>query len=103
MPHQIILHGKAQEELANLYDYIADHAGPAIAWQYVLGLRQFMEGLSEFPERGTVREGRIAGLRVIGYRRSTSVAFVAAEGKVSILGIFYGGRLVSEEALRTRL
>ena len=35
----------------------------------------FIEGLETFPERGTVRESRITGLRIIGYRRSVSVAF----------------------------
>lgn len=102
MRHQVILHDEAQKELASLYDYIADHAGATIAWDYVRGLRQFLEDLSEFPERGTLREGRVAGLRVIGYRRSTSIAFVVSAEKVSVLGIFYGGRLVSEKALRGR-
>jgi toxin ParE1/3/4 len=103
MRHEIILHDKAREEIEHLYDYIADHAGPSMAWDYVGGLREFLEGLAEFPERGTVRDGPVSGLRVIGYRRRTSVAFVVDPGKVIILGIFHGGRLIDEKALLARL
>ncbi|WP_245480325.1 type II toxin-antitoxin system RelE/ParE family toxin [Neorhizobium sp. NCHU2750] len=71
----IILHDQARQELEHLYDYTAGHAGSTVAWDYVLGLRQFLQDLADFPQRGTVREGSVPGLRIIGYRRSTSVAF----------------------------
>jgi len=101
--HAIILHQKAEEELDQLYDYIADHAGPSAAWKYISGIREFADGLATFPERGTVREGPIPGLRIIGYRRSLSVAFVVQEKRVLILGFFYNGRLATNEILEERL
>lgn len=103
MRHEIILDDKAREEIEHLHDYIADRAGAAVAWNYFGGLRRFLQGLSEFPERGTVREGPFPGLRRIGYRRSTSIAVVVNADRVCGVGIFHGGRLVDDKLLLTRL
>ncbi|MBB4479988.1 plasmid stabilization system protein ParE [Rhizobium etli] len=62
----------------------------------------FIEALATFPERGTVREGRIPGLRIIGYRRSVSVAFSVRGDDVIILGVFARGRNITEEILAER-
>jgi toxin ParE1/3/4 len=102
MSHEVILHAKAEEELVQLYDYIADRAGAQVAWNYVSGLRRFVTDLADFPRRGSLRESKISGLRVIGYRRSTSVAFVVGEHRVLILGFFYNGRLLSDDVLQER-
>ncbi|MGK9050250.1 type II toxin-antitoxin system RelE/ParE family toxin [Neorhizobium petrolearium] len=101
--HTIILHARAEEELYRLYDYIADKAGTSIAWNYVAGIREFVGGLADFPERGTVREGRVPGLRIIGYRRNLSIAFMVCDKQVVILGFFYNGRLATAEILEERL
>lgn len=101
--YEVVLHAEAEEELAQLYDYIDDRAGPDIAWNYVSGIRKFVEGLAEFPERGTVRESAVPGLRIIGYRRSVSIAFAVREKKVLILGFFYNGRLAAIDVLEERL
>lgn len=103
MRRTIIIHEKAEKELDALYDYIADRAGPPVAWNYVVGIRKFIEDMAEFPERGTVREGPVPGLRIIGYRRSLSIAFVVQEEQVVILGFFYNGRLATTEILEERL
>lgn len=103
MRYDIILHTKAEQELDQLYDYIADRAGPSVAWNYISGVRQFVEGLADFPERGSLREGNVPGLRIIGYRRSLSVAFAVRGSRVLVLGFFYNGRLATEEMLQERL
>jgi toxin ParE1/3/4 len=59
--------------------------------------------MAEFPERGTVRDGPVPGLRIIGYRRSLSIAFVVQEERVVILSFFYNGRLATTEILEERL
>lgn len=43
------------------------------------------------------------GLRIIGYRRSVSIAFVVEDAHVMILGVFYGGQDITVEALEERL
>jgi len=75
MAYRIIYHPEAEAELDRLYADIALEAGDRTAGDYVDGVISFIEGLETFPERGTVRESRITGLRIIGYRRSVSVAF----------------------------
>ncbi|NSY16600.1 type II toxin-antitoxin system RelE/ParE family toxin [Neorhizobium sp. AL 9.2.2] len=101
--YAIILHPEAEREVAEFYDYVADRAGPTVAWTYVTKLRAFLNGLADFSERGTVRESEVPGIRIIGYRRSVSIAFVVRSSEVIILGLFFSGRLVSDDILRNRL
>jgi toxin ParE1/3/4 len=95
-------HPKAEAELDRLYGDIALEAGDRIAGDYVDGVITFIESLEAFPERGTVRESRIPGLRIIGYRRSVSVAFSVREDDVLILGVFARGRDINDEILEDR-
>jgi len=44
----------------------------------------------------------VAGLRVIGFRRRLSIAFVAREGDVLVLGFFYAGRNIDAALLGQR-
>ncbi len=103
--YEIILHEQAEAELRQLYRDLAgdDKAGPVVAWNYVSGIRQYIMELAIFPKRSTVREGLVPGLRIIGYRRSVSIAFVVEEAHVMILGVFNGGRDIPVEALEERL
>lgn len=102
MPYRIIYHPQAEAELDTLYTEIAMQAGDRIAADYVDGLITFIEGLETFPERGTIRESPIPGLRIIGYRRSISLAFSVRGGEVLILGVFARGRDITDEILEER-
>ena len=42
--------------------------------------------------RGMVRDDLLPGLRVTGFERRVTIAFVVTEAAVLIEGIFYGGR-----------
>ncbi|NTE82433.1 type II toxin-antitoxin system RelE/ParE family toxin [Agrobacterium tumefaciens] len=103
--YTVILHEEAEAELLRLYGDLASYerAGPEVAWRYVSGIRSFLNELSTFPKRGTVREGRIPGLRIIGYRRSVSIAFSVEDNYVMVLGVFYGGQEVRDDVLEGRL
>lgn len=105
MKYKIILHERAEAELRQLYRDLAsiDKAGPVVAWNYVSGIRRSIMELATFPKRGTVRDGLVPGLRIIGYRRSVSIAFVVEEAHVLVLGVFYGGQDITVEALEGRL
>ena len=70
MEYRIAFHPKAEAELEQLYDDIADRASPAIAWNFIAGVRDHCLGLSTFPQRGTERVEIMPGLRIIGYRRA---------------------------------
>jgi len=92
MAHRIIYHPQAEAELDKLYADIAVEAGNQIAGNFVDGVITFIESLETFPERGTVRESVIRGLRIIGYGRSVGVAFCVQDHEVFVLGIFARGR-----------
>ena len=103
MEYRIVFHPKAEAELEQLYDDIADRASPAIAWNFVAGIRDHCVGLSTFPQRGTERVEIMPGLRIVGYRRAVSIAFAVEGERVLILGIFYAGRNITPELLEDRL
>ncbi len=50
-----------------------------------------------------MREGSVAALRLVGYRRSCTVAFVVEGDLVTILGVFMRGRDVTAEMLEDRI
>ena len=103
MEYRIVFHPGAEAELGQLYEDIAERASPAIAWNFVTGIRNHCQGLSTFPQRGTERFEVMSGLRIIGYRRSVSIAFAVDGERVLILGIFYAGRNITAELLEDRL
>jgi toxin ParE1/3/4 len=92
MAHKVIFHPHVQRELVELHDYIAEHGSPTRAVNFVLQIRAFCLGLSDFPQRGSVRDDIAPGVRVVGFRRRVSIVFTIDGENVWILGIFYGGR-----------
>jgi toxin ParE1/3/4 len=103
MEYRIVFHAKAEAELEQLYEDIAERASPAVAWNFVVGIRDHCLGLSTFPQRGTERVEIMPGLRIIGYRRAVSIVFAVDGERVLILGIFYAGRNITSELLEERL
>ncbi|TIR14262.1 MAG: type II toxin-antitoxin system RelE/ParE family toxin [Mesorhizobium sp.] len=103
MEYRIVFHAKAEAELEQLYDDIAERASPAVAWNFVAGIRDHCLGLSTFPQRGTERVEIMPGLRIIGYRRAVRIVFAVDGERVLILGIFYAGRNITPELLEERL
>ena len=59
---------------------------------YVGRIVDFCNGLSTFPLRGTQRDDLLSGLRVTGFERRVTIAFIVTAEEVLIEGIFYGGR-----------
>lgn len=103
MEYRVSLHEKAEGEISQIYESIRARGGPFAAGRYVGGLYDFIAEFRTFPKRGTVREGPVPGLRIVGYKRSASVAFVVENDSVIILGVFYRGRNVTPEMLEDRI
>lgn len=89
---QVIFTPDAAADLEAIYDSVADANSAAVAAQYEQRLREFCEGLAYGAERGSLRGDIRPDLRVIGFERRVSVAFVVEEGRVVVLRLFYGGR-----------
>lgn len=85
---------EAEQNLVELYAYIAEHGSPTVAQRYTEAIIEYCEGLANFAHRGTRRDDIRPGLRVTNYKRRAVIAFEVNEGSetVTILGVYYGGR-----------
>jgi plasmid stabilization system protein ParE len=94
MNYRVIFSPEAEEQLAALYNYIADAASPDIAAGYTEAIVSYCEGLHTFPIRGTVRDDVRPGLRITNYQKRAVIAFEVDEAtkQISIIGLFYGGQ-----------
>jgi plasmid stabilization system protein ParE len=92
MPQRVIFAPEAEQQLLDLYRYIAAAASPETAVRYTDALLSHCEKLTTFPERGTRRDDIRPGIRVTNYRRRTSIAFTVQPDRVEILGFFHAGR-----------
>jgi plasmid stabilization system protein ParE len=92
MSYTVVFTPEAEEQLAELYRYIAGSSSPQIAARYTSGIVDYCEELQTLPHRGTLRDDIRPGMRILGYRRRVAIAFVVEEDVVSIIGVFYGGQ-----------
>lgn len=82
----------AQEDYDQLFEWIADRAGVRTAQRYGERLRRYCESFALFPQRGTRRDDLRPGVRLIGFERRITIAFVVHDHEVKILRLLYGGR-----------
>lgn len=94
MVYTVVFSAAAGVQLSEIYSYIADHAGTALAEAFVGGITTYCQSFAEFPHRGTQRDDILPGLRTVGYKRRVTIAFIVDQAgqTVVIHGIFYGGR-----------
>jgi plasmid stabilization system protein ParE len=92
MNRRVVFSPEAEEQLAELYRYIAAAVSPAIAARYTEAIVNYCESLRTFPHRGTMRDDVRPGLRITNYKKRAVIAFDVDAKVVSIIGIFYGGR-----------
>jgi toxin ParE1/3/4 len=94
MSYTILFAPEAEEQLAQLYHYLADVASPDIAATYTECIVTYCENLHVFPVRGTGRDDVRPGLRITNYKKRVVIAFSVeeAEKTVFIIGFFYGGQ-----------
>jgi plasmid stabilization system protein ParE len=92
MNYRVIFSPQAQEQLTELFHYIAGAASPDVAARYTEAIVSYCESLRTYPLRGTRRDDVRPGLRVTHYKKRTVIAFDVDAEVVSIIGIFYGGQ-----------
>ena len=90
--YEVVFRPLAETDLLQLYDYIADASGAAVAAGYIERIEAACSSLETFPERGTRRDDIRPGLRIIGFERRVTIVFQVLEREVVIVRIFYGGR-----------
>jgi len=92
MNYRVVFSPEAEDQLAELFRYIAGAASPATATRYTDAVISYCEGLRDSPLRGTRRDDVRPGLRITNYKKRAVIAFDVAGDIVTIIGIFYGGQ-----------
>lgn len=93
----VIYAAKAGDDLDWIYETVADASSPFTADRYDQRIRAFCENLDYGSERGSRRDDLRQGLRIIGFERRVTVAFIVEPHQVVILRVFYGGANWEEE------
>jgi toxin ParE1/3/4 len=93
----VVFSPEALGDLESIRAHIAEAASPLIADNFLEGLIRCCEGLRHAPHRGTVRNEIKQGLRIIGWRRTITIAFAVDDAalRVDVAGLFYRGRDVA--------
>ncbi len=98
--YAVRLSPEAQTDLVLMHASIVDRSGaPVTADRYIDRISGFISSLNVFPERGTVRNETRDGLRIIGFERSASVAFIVEDDEVVVLRILAKGQEFGETAV----
>jgi len=92
MPYIVVFTPEAEEQLTELYGYIAVAASPDIAARYTDAIVTYCESLRIFPHRGIRRDDIRPGLRITSYRKRVVVAFDIDSDRVNIIGVYPGGQ-----------
>lgn len=90
--YHIRLTDEAEADLRGIYAFISANASPKTARDYINRILGFLAGFDLFPERGTIHNDIRDGLRIVGFERRVSVAFVVEADEVIILRLLYAGR-----------
>ena len=80
------------EQIDDLHSYISERAGERVADRYVDRIVRYCEGFDVFPIRGASRDDILQGLRIVGFERRVTIAFMLAAEAILIEGVFYGGQ-----------
>ncbi|OBG86629.1 plasmid stabilization protein [Mycobacterium sp. E802] len=88
----VVFTPEAEDQLVELYRYIATAGSADVAARYSQDIVAFCEELAAFPHRGRARDDVRPGLRTIGFRRRVVIAFAVLGEKLIVIGVFYGGR-----------
>lgn len=92
--YTVIFTPEAEEQLAELYNYIRERTSSNTAMRYTTAVVDYCAAMKDFPHRGTQRGDIRPGLRISNYKKNAVIAFSVddASMEVTIVGVFYGGR-----------
>lgn len=94
MPYTVVFAPEADDQLEELFLYIAARASPATAERYTSAIVETCETLSLFPHRGVARDDIRPGLRITNHKGRTVIAYAVdyVARQVAIVGVYYGGQ-----------
>jgi toxin ParE1/3/4 len=90
---QVIFTPLAERQLDKLHREITLRSGfESRADAYIERIVDYCLGLDLFPQRGAARDDLLLGLRVLGFERRATIAFVITADRIVIEGVYYGGQ-----------
>ncbi|WP_112498582.1 type II toxin-antitoxin system RelE/ParE family toxin [Agrobacterium sp. lyk4-40-TYG-31] len=91
--YDVRLSPEAETDLVDIYRYVsAASQSQTMARQYLDRITSYLSSFEVFPERGSLRNDIRQGLRVVGFERTISVAFIVEDGSVIILRVAQNGQ-----------
>ncbi|WP_430240854.1 type II toxin-antitoxin system RelE/ParE family toxin [Neorhizobium sp. DAR64861/K0K2] len=87
----------AEDDVIELLTYLLPRAGERVARLYVDQIVDHCHSFERFPERGSRLESKL-GVRLVGYRKKATIAFMIEGNTVTILRIFHHGRNIDFDA-----
>ncbi len=88
----VIFSPEARDDLLAMYNSIAPRGGAQVAMNYLDRLEAYCLRLEFASERGHRHDDIREGLRIIGFERRVTIAFVVRDDEVTILRLFSGGQ-----------
>jgi plasmid stabilization system protein ParE len=96
MKYRVTFDPRADSDLFELYDYIAERAGREVARRYINQIVDHCAAFETFPERG-MRHGELGhGIRIVGFKRKASIVFLVDNNLVTIMRILHRGKSLGE-------
>ena len=89
---RVVFAPEAAGDLVALYDWITAEVSPVVAMTYLERVEAFCQRLGVGSEGGHLRADIRPGLRIIGFERRLTIAFVVDDTRVTILRVFARGR-----------
>lgn len=90
--YRVVFSPEAEEQLIELYRYIARAASATIAKRFTDAIVAHCEDFADLPLRGRQRDDIRRGLRITSFRRRVVIAYAVFSEVVTIFGVFYGGQ-----------
>ena len=91
-PRDVLFAPEARADMLALYEWISAKASPDVAMNYINRIERYCASFDLASERGHARDDIRPGLRIIGFERRISIAFMVTNQAVTILRLFYGGQ-----------
>jgi toxin ParE1/3/4 len=89
---RVIFTPLAERHIDSWHEYIAMHASDGARGRLCRPHRRFLQRALHISAEGNAARRSLSGLRVTGFERRVTIAFIVTADAVLIEGIFYGGR-----------
>ena len=97
MTLEVTFRPEAEQDLFEIYSYIADKTGLETAGNYVARIEAACLSLATFPWRSAPREDLAPGVRALVFERRATIAYRVEGDRVRIARVFHAGRDYGED------